>query len=243
MCKSNYNSEVKCFFSTSQCCCPTNIKYFSTQESYSFYCCLRKMVVLHPCCPFLMNWIDVTTRPVVQKLYFEWNFIHGGRFFLWFHVLHSNLFSIAPTHADARRVLLGQSRCERMRTDAMLSHSANERWRWGGTEDLMLSVCGLRDWVVERCWNTSLRGYVWVCVWWLPVGEQSSSAKEEEGSDVSLPKTAARETEEGVTSVHVRGQETVRGRTPWETLRGRLWIGRECVEKVWETWFCVGTGH
>ncbi len=70
---------------------------------------------------------------MLQLALFYRNFIMNGILlmeeFLWFHVLHSNLFSIAPTHADARRVLLGRSRCERMRTDAMLSHSANERWR------------------------------------------------------------------------------------------------------------------
>ncbi len=46
------------------------------------------------------------------------------------------------------------------------------------------------------------------------MGEQSSSAKEEEGSDVSLPKTAARETEEGVISVHVRGKRQSEGGHP-----------------------------
>jgi len=70
-------------------------------------------------------------------------------------MLHSNLFNITPTHADAKRILL-ESGCEGTRTDALLSHSANKRHRWG-TEDLMLlSVCRLGDWVVKRCWNTSL---------------------------------------------------------------------------------------
>lgn len=160
-------------------------------------------------------------------------------------MLHSNLFSIAPTHADASRVLLGRSGCERTRTDAFLFHSANERWRWEGTEDLMLFVCRLRDWVVERCWNTSLRGCVWVCVWWLPVGEQSSSAKGEEGSDVSLPKQLRGRDGGGRYIVCMWGvQETVRGRTPRETEEGDFGSGRECVEKkVWEIWFCVGTGR
>jgi len=49
-------------------------------------------------------------------------------------MLHSNLFNITPTHADAKRILL-ESGCEGTRTDALLSHSANKRHRWG-TEDL-----------------------------------------------------------------------------------------------------------
>ncbi len=162
--------------------------------------------------------------------------------FLWFHVLHSNLFSIAPTHADARRVLLGRSRCERTRTDALLSHSANERWRWGGTEDLMLSVCGLRDWVVERCWNTSLRGCVCVMapsgwaelecqrrgrVWRKPA--KNSCERDGGGRYIVCMWGGKRQSEGGHPERH------------WE---GDFGSGRECMEKkVWETWFCVGTGR
>lgn len=57
------------YFSTSKCCC-----------AYNFFCCLRKMVVLHLFSPLLIHLIDVTTHPVLQKLYYEWSFIHGRVF-------------------------------------------------------------------------------------------------------------------------------------------------------------------
>lgn len=66
-----------------------------------------------------------------------------------------------------------------------------------------------------------------VCVylWSLSVGEQSLSAREEEGSDVNLPKTAAGETK-ALHSEHVRGQEPDRGRTPQERLSGNVCEGK-----------------
>lgn len=68
-----------------------------------------------------------------------------------------SVLCITPTHKDGTQAVLGNQQMSSRRTNTLLYHSVNERWKLGRTEDLMLfSVC------MQGSGESSWRMWHWV---------------------------------------------------------------------------------